>query len=185
MIENNIQCPGPHLVETFGEINTEENLNMPNDNNIEECQHSWVANSGNGGTPEYRKGLGATPTMHVLCSECNARTRFTEVQWHALEIYQAPEKVPDYLDIPDFLRRQDLVAEQIDQLQASHLNLTKQNADLQDKVDRLVQHSAVLAIDLVGDGCDDSSNESWRSLPDDLQEAINEQEEKRRNDPLI
>lgn len=143
----------------------------------EECQHDWITNSGNGGTPEYRSGLGPVPIMPALCRMCNARTWFTEVQWQALELYQAPEKESDYFDIPDFLRRQDLVADQIAQLQASHLNLTKQNTELKDKVVRLVEHAAVLGVDLVGEGCDDSSNESWRSLPEDLQEAINKAEE--------
>lgn len=128
MIENDKQCPDPHLVETFGEIDKEENIAMTNANEPTDCQHNWVTNSGDGGDPDFRRGLGPEPTMHVLCSKCNARTWLTEAQWEALS--PVSEDI-EYLEIPDFLRRQDLVAKQIAQLQREHLALTRRNGELE------------------------------------------------------
>lgn len=50
----------------------------------EMCQHNWVANSGRGGVPDFRRNRMMHPTeplMHVQCSRCNARTWLTEPQW--------------------------------------------------------------------------------------------------------
>lgn len=51
------------------------------------CVHSWLANSGRGGDPEFRPAqivAGDTPVMHVLCEHCGCRTWFSEAKWHAL-----------------------------------------------------------------------------------------------------
>lgn len=44
--------------------------------------------------------------------------------------------------------------------------------ELQEKIDRLIYHCAALGCAVVDDNTD-IANESWRSLPDDLQELIN------------
>lgn len=48
-----------------------------------DCDHIWLTNSGRGGEPEFRSNsqMGPEPTMHVICTECRARTWFTEKQW--------------------------------------------------------------------------------------------------------
>lgn len=50
------------------------------------CAHAWVANSGRGGTPEYRPNrmMSTVPLMHVQCSRCEARTWFSQEQWERL-----------------------------------------------------------------------------------------------------
>ncbi len=50
---------------------------------MEECKHAWVANSGNGGEPKFKRGMfGQHLLMHVRCSKCGDRTWLTEIQWH-------------------------------------------------------------------------------------------------------
>lgn len=53
------------------------------DEEVNDCDHIWLANSGKGGEPEFRlnRQLSSEPLMHVLCAECNARTWLTEAQW--------------------------------------------------------------------------------------------------------
>jgi len=48
-----------------------------------ECDHIWVSNSGQGGTPDYRlnRQMGQEPVMHIKCSKCDARTWVTKAQW--------------------------------------------------------------------------------------------------------
>lgn len=48
--------------------------------------HIWIANSGQGGGPEFRlnRMMSAKPLMHVRCDVCGCRTWFTEEQWEAL-----------------------------------------------------------------------------------------------------
>lgn len=50
------------------------------------CSHTWAANSGRGGTPEYRpnRAMSPVPLMHVQCEKCGVRTWFSEVQWERL-----------------------------------------------------------------------------------------------------
>jgi hypothetical protein len=56
-------------------------------NNDSNCSHVWVANSGRGGEPVYRRrSLGRVATMHVMCSRCHARTWFTPEGWDALPL---------------------------------------------------------------------------------------------------
>lgn len=53
----------------------------------EQCapNHTWVANTGRGGEPDYRAYFpGGKLTMHVMCERCGTRTWFTEEQWKAL-----------------------------------------------------------------------------------------------------
>ena len=47
------------------------------------CKHAWVANSGQGGEPEYKPELqfGSEPVMHVSCYLCGDLTWFTAGQW--------------------------------------------------------------------------------------------------------
>ena len=47
----------------------------------------------------------------------------------------------------------------------------------QDDIDRLIEHCAIVSLECVGDLGADMANESWRSLPDHLQAAINKKEE--------
>jgi len=63
---------------------------MPYDPN---CSHTWIANSGQGGEPEFRlnRQMGSKPTMHVVCCKCNCRTWFTEDKWTALPMSTADE----------------------------------------------------------------------------------------------
>lgn len=59
------------------------------DGRAPDCRHSWIANSGRGGAPEFRPAAivsGDTPVMHVLCEHCLCRTWFTEEKWHALPV---------------------------------------------------------------------------------------------------
>lgn len=48
------------------------------------CEHKWVANSGKGGEPVFRRNnqMGRNPIMHVRCSACGDRTWFTYEQWN-------------------------------------------------------------------------------------------------------
>lgn len=52
------------------------------------CRHVWVANSGQGGDPVFKKAtnMSLELLMHVMCKnkECDARTWFTEKRWNAL-----------------------------------------------------------------------------------------------------
>ena len=50
---------------------------------MSECDHKWVANSGNGGEPVFKVNLtmSSQPLMHVKCSSCGARTWMTEYRW--------------------------------------------------------------------------------------------------------
>jgi hypothetical protein len=48
------------------------------------CQHDWVSNSGNGGVPKFKTGVGIfgrSAAMHVRCRKCGDRTWLTESQW--------------------------------------------------------------------------------------------------------
>lgn len=53
----------------------------------EDCEHIWVANSGEGGDPDYRwnRQISLLPIMDVKCEICNAKTWKTREQWEALE----------------------------------------------------------------------------------------------------
>jgi PRTRC genetic system protein C len=53
-----------------------------------QCAHVWIANSGLGGEPEFRRNasMRAEPHMHVLCSKCGDRTWFTEAQWNEMPL---------------------------------------------------------------------------------------------------
>lgn len=57
-----------------------------------ECDHYWMPNSGRGGEPEYRpnRQMSHELLMHVRCSQCGARTWFTEKQWHDIPVRAAP-----------------------------------------------------------------------------------------------
>jgi len=44
------------------------------------CAHFWHSNSGVGGTPIFRILYGSR-VMHVLCSECDARTWLSPKEW--------------------------------------------------------------------------------------------------------
>ena len=46
------------------------------------CTHVWVANSGAGGEPKFKKGLSDVPTMHIKCSSCGDRTWVSEPEWY-------------------------------------------------------------------------------------------------------
>jgi hypothetical protein len=50
-----------------------------------DCNHKWIANSGNGGPPEFKpnRTMGCEPLVHVQCEACGARTWMTEEQWDA------------------------------------------------------------------------------------------------------
>lgn len=47
------------------------------------CNHVWLSNSGNGGTPIYtvNRQVSPKPVMHVKCSKCGTRTWVTKEQW--------------------------------------------------------------------------------------------------------
>ena len=48
-----------------------------------DCNHNWVANSGNGGEPEFRlnKQMSLKSVMHAKCSLCNSRTWVDKDYW--------------------------------------------------------------------------------------------------------
>jgi hypothetical protein len=48
-----------------------------------DCAHRWIANSGRGGSPDWRR-WNRSIVMHVACSGCGARTWFTPEQWNRL-----------------------------------------------------------------------------------------------------
>lgn len=58
-----------------------------------ECAHYWIPNSGQGGEPVFtpNRQMSQYPTMHVVCSQCGARTWFTEKQWWAIPAKAAPD----------------------------------------------------------------------------------------------
>lgn len=58
-----------------------------------ECEHIWVSNFGKGGKPSFKDNgqWGTTPTVHVKCPLCEARTWFTEEQWNGLPSKQKNE----------------------------------------------------------------------------------------------
>lgn len=49
------------------------------------CKCVWVANSGMGGKPEFKRYGSAMYLMHAKCKICNTRSWFTEEQWNALK----------------------------------------------------------------------------------------------------
>jgi hypothetical protein len=54
---------------------------------VQQCEHLWIANSGRGGEPEFRPAqivAGDTPVMHVVCSRCQVRTWFSEARWRRI-----------------------------------------------------------------------------------------------------
>ena len=55
-------------------------------NEIVDCDHQWIANSGKGGEPVYKLNsqMGRKPIMHARCSRCGDRTWFTADQWEIL-----------------------------------------------------------------------------------------------------
>jgi hypothetical protein len=59
---------------------------IPSSDLAAQCAHIWIANSGRGGTPQFRpnRQMSLEPLMHVLCCECNARTWMTEKRWYAM-----------------------------------------------------------------------------------------------------
>lgn len=50
---------------------------------MDECEHKWVANSGEGGEPVFKtnRHMAFMPTMHVKCSVCNDRTWMSLATW--------------------------------------------------------------------------------------------------------
>lgn len=48
--------------------------------------HSWIANSGRGGEPVFKRNhlMESKFLMHVHCYQCNARTWLTREQWVGL-----------------------------------------------------------------------------------------------------
>lgn len=50
---------------------------------MNDCEHVWIANSGAGGAPVFRKAphFSSQPVMHVRCERCGDRTWKTEQQW--------------------------------------------------------------------------------------------------------
>lgn len=48
-----------------------------------DCNHNWIANSGNAGEPEFKvnKQISLKPIMHVKCSLCNSRTWVDKDYW--------------------------------------------------------------------------------------------------------
>lgn len=50
---------------------------------MSECNHIWIANSGKGGEPQFKKNsqIGSIPTMHVKCSDCGCRTWLSQAAW--------------------------------------------------------------------------------------------------------
>ncbi len=67
------------------------------DNN--DCDHIWVANSGTGGEPRFRRNrsMSHEPLMHVKCSGCNSRAWLSENDWDAMLESTVPEAQPDDL----------------------------------------------------------------------------------------
>jgi hypothetical protein len=59
---------------------------------MNECAHYWIPNSGQGGVPDFRvnRQMSPAPIMHVRCSECGARTWFTEKQWREISATLPP-----------------------------------------------------------------------------------------------
>jgi len=47
-----------------------------------ECNHKWIANSGQGGMPIFK---GREKLMHVHCDRCNSRTWMNESAWDKLK----------------------------------------------------------------------------------------------------
>jgi hypothetical protein len=55
----------------------------------EVCEHSWVANSGTGGEPNFKMNRNMhpfEPLMHVRCPKCHSRTWFTPTQWNEMPV---------------------------------------------------------------------------------------------------
>lgn len=102
---------------------------------------------------EYVKTL---PEKHWAKYDLSA----VELGWNARQ---------EYLDIPYFLRAPDAVGEDI---KHAFKKLQKRIDELEDREERLIKHAAALGISLV-DGDSDLSNESWRSLPQDLMDSLN------------
>lgn len=63
----------------------------------DECQHVWIANSGQGGKPDFRmnRHMSSEPLMHVKCDRCNARTWLTEGQWYAMPVHPVDPPAAD------------------------------------------------------------------------------------------
>ena len=65
-------------------------MNYPNDQAT--CAHIWITNSGQGGEPRFNIRMvgDVLPVMHVLCSECGARSFFTERHWYEMREADEP-----------------------------------------------------------------------------------------------
>lgn len=55
---------------------------------VSECNHKWIANSGQGGEPSFK---GRDSLMHVKCEKCNGRTWMTQMMWESAQAMKTVE----------------------------------------------------------------------------------------------